>query len=179
MKTEREFTAIYNTYASKVFSLCLGYASGDEDLAKEWQQETFIKVWKHRNSFQGKSSVSTWIYRIAVNICLSNLRKSKKHSQINDSLLDTDSASKEKEKQEVRIEKMYHCINQLSQKNKAIILLELEDVPQATIAETLGMAHGALRTRLSRIRKLLLKCITNEVRSNISNRPASLQDQTE
>ena len=56
---------------------------------------------------------------------------------------------------------MYSCIDQLTEQNKALILLELEDLPQATIAETVGLAHGTLRTRLSRIRKSLLKCITN------------------
>ena len=60
------------------------------------------------------------------------------------------------------IVKMYHCIDKLSEQNKTLIMLELEEIPQATIAETTGMAHGALRTRLSRIRKTLLKCITNE-----------------
>ena len=162
MKIEKEFSQIYNTYAPKVFRLCLGYASGNEELAKEWQQETFIKVWNHRNSFQGKSSVSTWIYRIAVNICLGDLRKSSKHTQINGNLPETDWTDAENENKEVQIKKMYQCIDQLTQNNKTIILLELEDTPQATIAETLGIAHGALRTRLSRIRQSLLKCITNE-----------------
>jgi RNA polymerase sigma-70 factor (ECF subfamily) len=162
MKTETDFNQVYNSYAHKVFRLCLGYASGNEELAKEWQQETFIKVWNHRKSFQAKSSLSTWIYRIAVNTCLSDLRKSKKHTPINENILETEMTDAKNEKQEVQIEKMYHCINQLTQNNKTIILLELEDTPQATIAETLGVAHGALRTRLSRIRKSLLKCITNE-----------------
>ena len=78
MNTEQDFTNIYNLYASKVHRLCLGYASGNNELAKEWLQETFIKVWKHRNSFKGKSSIDTWIYRIAVNVCLGDLRKSRK-----------------------------------------------------------------------------------------------------
>ena len=80
MITEREFNNIYASHAHKVFRLCLGYASGNEDLAKEWQQETFIKVWKHKGSFKKKSSISTWIYRIAINTCLGDLRKSKKSS---------------------------------------------------------------------------------------------------
>jgi len=162
MDTEREFTEVYNTYASKVYRLCLGYVSGDEDLANEWQQQTFIKVWKHRKSFKGKSAISTWIYRIAVNTCLGDLRKSKKHVVINETIPASDATDNENERQGEEIEKMYHCIGQLSKNNKALILLELEDIPQATIAETLGLAHGAVRTRLSRIRKTLLKCITNE-----------------
>ena len=161
MNSEREFTEIYNSHASKVYRLCLGYASGDENLAKEWQQDTFIKVWKHRKSFKGESSISTWIYRIALNTCLGDLRRSKKHVQINDAVLVSHSADTNEDREDDRIAKMYQCINQLNKKNKALILLELENIPQATIAETLGIAHNAVRTRLSRIRKALLKCITN------------------
>lgn len=162
MNIENEFNQIYNTHAPKVFRLCLGYASGDETLAKEWQQETFIKVWNHRDSFQENSSISTWIYRISVNTCLSDLRKSKKFVSINERVIETNLNDDENEKRESQIKKMYKCIDKLTRNNRAIILLELEDVPQATIAEMQGIANGALRTRLSRIRNSLLKCITNE-----------------
>lgn len=161
MITEQEFTNIYNLHASKVHRLCLGYASGNNELAKEWHQETFIKVWKHRNSFKGKSSIDTWIYRIAVNVCLGDLRKSRKSITINEDLLSNSVYDDNKNDDEKNIKKMYHCIDQLNEQNKALILLELENIPQTTIADTVGLAHGTLRTRLSRIRKSLLKCITN------------------
>jgi RNA polymerase sigma-70 factor (ECF subfamily) len=161
MITEQEFTNIYNLHASKVHRLCLGYASGNNELAKEWHQETFIKVWKHRNSFKGKSSIDTWIYRIAVNVCLGDLRKPRKNITINEDLLSNSIYDDNKNDDEKNIKKMYHCIDQLNEQNKALILLELENIPQTTIADTVGLAHGTLRTRLSRIRKSLLKCITN------------------
>lgn len=161
MITEQEFTNIYNLHASKIQRLCLGYASGNNELANEWLQETFIKVWKHKNSFKGKSSVETWIYRIAVNVCLGDLRKSRKSITINEDLLSNSSNDDNKNDDEKNIKKMYHCIDQLSEQNRALILLELENIPQATIADTVGLAHGTLRTRLSRIRKSLLKCIKN------------------
>ncbi|MBF4984590.1 RNA polymerase subunit sigma, partial [Nonlabens mediterrranea] len=56
---ERDFKEIYNKHSDKVYRLCIGYAAGDEDLAKDWHQETFIKVWNHRKSFKGDSSIST------------------------------------------------------------------------------------------------------------------------
>ena len=161
MITEQEFTNIYNSYASKVHRLCLGYASGNNELANEWLQETFIKVWNHRNSFKGKSSIDTWIYRIAVNVCLGDLRKSRKCITINEDLLSNRSYDDNNDNNEGNIKKMYHCIDQLNEQNKALILLELENIPQTTIADTVGLAHGTLRTRLSRIRKSLLKCMTN------------------
>jgi len=150
MSIEQDFTTIYNSYAPKVQRLCL----------KEWLQETFIKVWKHRNSFKGKSSVETWIYRIAVNVCLGNLRKPKKSIPINEDLLSNNTADDNTHTNETKIKKMYHCIDQLNEQNRALILLELENIPQATIAATVGLANGTLRTRLSRIRKTLLKCMT-------------------
>ncbi len=161
MITEQEFTNIYNLHAFKIHRLCLGYASGNNELAKEWLQETFIKVWKHRNSFKGKSSIDTWIYRIAVNVCLGDLRKTKKSITINEDLLSNTSSDDDNDNEEGNIKKMYLCIDKLNEQNRALILLELENIPQTTIAETVGIAHGTLRTRLSRIRKSLLKCIKN------------------
>jgi|TARA_B110000908_G_scaffold166856_1_gene218739 RNA polymerase sigma factor (sigma-70 family) len=161
MITEKEFTNIYNLHSSKIQRLCLGYASGNNELAKEWLQETFIKVWKHRNSFKEKSSIDTWIYRIAVNVCLGDLRKQRKNITINEDSLSNSRYDDNIDNNEGNIKKMYHCIDQLNEQNKALILLELENIPQTTIADTVGLAHGTLRTRLSRIRKSLLKCITN------------------
>ncbi|MHA7831533.1 MAG: RNA polymerase sigma factor [Flagellimonas sp.] len=161
MNTEQEFTTIYNSCASKVHRLCLGYASGNNELANEWLQETFVKVWKHRNSFKGKSSIDTWIYRIAVNVCLGDLRKSRKSITINEEVLSNSIIDDNNDNDEKNIKKMYHCIEKLNEQNRALILLELENIPQATIADTVGLAHGTLRTRLSRIRKSLLKCIRN------------------
>ncbi len=161
MITEQDFTTIYNTYASKVHRLCLGYASGDKELAKEWVQETFIKVWTHRKSFKEESSIDTWMYRIAVNVCLGELRKPKKTVTINEAIVAYDTTDDYNKYDEKNIQKMYHCIDQLNEQNRALIVLELENIPQATIAATVGLAHGTLRTRLNRIRTSLLKCITN------------------
>lgn len=161
MQLEKDFTEVYNTYAPKVFRLCLGYAAGDQDRAKEWLQETFIKVWNHKKSFKEKSALGTWIYRIAVNVCLADLRKNKKHHAINEDILREYTADTDDSPQEDSIAKLYHCIEKLNEQNKILILMELENIPQQTIAATAGLSHGAVRTRMNRIRKTLLKCITN------------------
>jgi len=162
MEIESNFTEIYNSHSQKVYRLCLGYASGDEDLAKEWHQNCFIKVWNHRHSFKAKSSVSTWIYRIAVNTCLSDLRKSNKTIPLENVIIPDDFDDNSPEDKTSQVKKMHQCIDKLNHQNKTLILLELEQVPQAEIAETTGLKYGTLRTRLSRIRQTLLKCITNE-----------------
>jgi RNA polymerase sigma-70 factor (ECF subfamily) len=162
MDIEKDFTDIYNSHAQKVYRLCLGYASGDEQLAKEWQQNCFIKVWNNRQGFKGNSSISTWIYRIAVNTCLSDLRKPKKTMPLERVIVPDQIDEKNSENTSAQLKKKHQCIDQLNHQNKTLILMELEDIPQAEIAETTGLKHGTLRTRLSRIRQSLLKCITNE-----------------
>ncbi len=160
MITEDYFTMVYNSYSAKVYRLCLGYASGDKELAKEWLQETFLKVWKHKSSFEGKSTIETWIYRIAVNVCLTDIRKNKKN-RIKDKELLVYNENDGDLNVDNDLTKMYACINKLTEQNKVLILLELENIPQATIADTVGLAHGTLRTRLNRIRQSLKNCITN------------------
>jgi len=161
MDIEKDFTKIYDSHSQKVYRLCLGYASGNEDLAKEWHQSCFIKVWNHRHSFKGDSSISTWIYRIAVNTCLSDLRKVNKTIALENITVPVDSEESIPKYSADRIKKMHQCITKLNHQNKTLILLELEQIPQAEIAETTGLKYGTLRTRLSRIRQTLLKCITN------------------
>lgn len=161
MITEKDFTSLYHSLAPNILRLCLGYASGNQELAKEWLQETFVKVWNHRNSFKGKSSVETWIYRIAVNTCLEDLRKHLKKPTVAISPELQGIPIEPEDNTESQLKKMYSCIDQLQQQNKVLILMELENISQTTIAETVGLAPGTLRTRLSRIRKTLLKCMTN------------------
>lgn len=161
---EQDFDGIYKEHSPKVFRLCMGYAQGDTDQARDWLQETFIKVWNHRKSFKGDAALSTWIYRIALNTCLSTLR-AKKHKHLplneipatltayNDELADSNHRSS--------INDLYRCINLLTHHNKALIFMQLEQIPQETIAATAGLKHGALRTRLNRIRQSLLKCLNH------------------
>lgn len=72
-KTE-EYAYFLDTYGQPVFSLIVRMVNSEED-AEELTQDTFMKAFEHLSSFNGKSSFSTWIYRIAYNTALSFLRK--------------------------------------------------------------------------------------------------------
>ena len=158
-KTQARFEEIYASNYSNVIRVCLGYVSGDEVLAKELSQEVFIKVWENLSSFRQEASVSTWIYRITVNTCLLYFRKKKKE---NTTAITKPIEQTEDEgyiRKESQLEKMYACINKLPQEQKAIILLELEGVPQKEIAEIIGLTHEAIRVRIHRIKNNLTKCV--------------------
>ncbi|APQ17399.1 RNA polymerase sigma factor [Maribacter hydrothermalis] len=160
---ETTYQKIYEENCPKVMRLCLGYTAGNESLAKDLVQETFIKVWQNLEGFRNESGFGTWIYRICVNTCLAELRKERKKDrklQI-DGLQVSDSSENPADKEDM-LNQLYTCINKLSSTNKAIILLELEGVPQLEISEIIGIKHEALRTRIYRIKQQLTKCVNNE-----------------
>lgn len=162
-KKEARFKEIYETNYSRVNRLCLGYVNGDEELAADLAQEIFIKVWENLKNFRDESSISTWIYRIAVNTCLMAIRKGKRTSKKYS--LEVVSEIKEEDSEvekENRLVDLYTCINALSETNKAIIMLELEGIQQKEIAEIIGIKHEAIRTRIHRIKKELTKCVNHE-----------------
>jgi len=162
MPTQKEFDIIYKTNYPKVVRLCMGYFEGDEALASDVAQDVFIKVWGNLANFRNESSMSTWIYRITVNTCLSSLRKKRKtpvsvKKHLGHLESETDDLSSEKER---RLNALYGCINKLNNDNKSLLLLELEGLPQKEIASITGLSHAAVRTRLHRIKDQLTKCVT-------------------
>lgn len=159
---ESKFDEIYKTNYPKVIRLCLGYVNGDSMLAKELAQDVFIKVWENLHTFRKESSLSTWIYRITVNTCLSSFKKGKMGYMTNE-LINLESKidlEEEQENNELKISQLYSCINKLNKDNKSIILLELEGLPQKEIAEVMGFTHEVIRVRIHRIKNELTKCVT-------------------
>lgn len=157
MNFEVYFEKIYNENYQKVFGLCLGYVKGNTDLAEDLAQDVFVKVWLNLKNFRKDAKLSTWIYRITVNTCLQELRKKEYLSLTFD--IQAEEADEPQTLHEIRLTKMYECISQLSLQNQSIIFLELDDVPQAEIAEIIGISHQVVRTRIHRIKTQLSKCV--------------------
>ena len=160
---EKQFKQAYEANFSKVMRLCLGYVGGNSEQAKELTQEVFVKVWESLDKFRGESNIGTWIYRIAINTCLVSIKKQKriaKNYQVEE-VPNLESSNSEVDKEQM-LRQMYACINKLSEINRAIILLELDSIPQKTIAEIMGLKHEAVRTRIHRIKSELTKCVKND-----------------
>ncbi|WP_300027069.1 RNA polymerase sigma factor [uncultured Maribacter sp.] len=159
---ENTYQKIYDENYPKVMRLCMGYTGGNESLAKDLVQETFIKIWQNLDQFRNESAIGTWIYRICVNTCLAEIKRERKKDrelQI-ESLQVSNSDDISVEKEEMLMQ-LYSCINSLNSTNKAIILLELEGLPQLEISEIIGIKHEAIRTRVHRIKQQLTKCVNN------------------
>jgi len=148
-----EFEEIYNTYNQKIFRLCMSY-SNDRDLAKDLTQETFIQVWTNLSKFRNESSIGTWIFRIASNICLRQIERFKKNIT---SELPFQIEEKQEESNDAQIAFLYKCISELQETDRLIISLVLEEQPQKEIADILGISEGNIRVKIHRIKQLLTK----------------------
>ncbi|WP_118195696.1 RNA polymerase sigma factor [Albibacterium indicum] len=151
---EALFQELFEKNSERIFHLCYGY-TGSSDLANDLMQETFIKVWQNLDSFRNQSQISTWIYRIAINTCLSHLRVEKKKiaDELNEHIIQTvaDTVS-EKEEQ---VEQLYKCIAQLEENERIIITMVLDEIPYPEIAEISGISEGNLRVKIHRIKAKL------------------------
>ena len=145
------FEEIYNRYAPQIFRVCLGYTN-DADQAKDLVQETFISVWKNLDGFRKEAQMSTWIFRIATNHCLRALEVAKRMPAAE---LPFDLAEPLEESAEEKLRYLYLCIAELEETERIIISLELEGLPQAEIADIVGLSSGNVRVKLYRIREKL------------------------
>lgn len=154
-----EFKALYKEYWGKVFRLCMGYTN-DYALAQDMAQETFVKVWQYLPSFRGEGNIGTWIFRIATNNCLRQLELQSRMPPIE---FPTDLPEEEEERVDIeyQIQLLYKCISELSEIDRIIISLELEDVRQTDIAQIVGLSEGNIRVRIHRIKVLLTQKMKN------------------
>lgn len=162
MNQQEQFTALYKEYATGIKKLCLGY-TGDAALAQDLLQETFIAVWNNMQKFRADSKWSTWIYRIAVNTCLTQLRKKKETLvDIENShfvMLPDDINTKEQE-----VQLLYKCISQLPETDRLVITMVLEDTPYEEIASITGITENNLRVKIHRIKKQLTEIYNSYAR---------------
>ncbi|MXV52415.1 sigma-70 family RNA polymerase sigma factor [Pedobacter sp. HMF7647] len=151
---EESFRKIFRENSRKIYHLCYGY-TGDEDSANDLMQETFLKVWQNLDKFRNQAMISTWIYRIAVNTCLSWLRVEKRQQK--DELTDKIIENKAEEYSEMneKVALLYKCISQLEENERIIITMVLDELPYPEIAQISGISEGNLRVKIHRIKQKL------------------------
>lgn len=120
-------------------------------------QEVVLNLWKAFPSFRGDSKCSTWIYRIALNTCVSFYRRSKKNISYVDISMDIPDVVDNNEE----IQELYKLINRLGKIERALVLLYLDDKSYKEIAEITGLTVTNVATKISRI-KDKLRDMSNE-----------------
>jgi len=158
-RTPEHFTALYKEYAAGIYKLCLGY-TGDASMAQDLLQETFIRVWNNMQQFRGEAKWSTWIYRIAVNTCLSWLRSQPPPTlQADQPALERMAEAPSTNAEQVTL--LYTCISKLAAADRLIITLVLEEKTYPEIADITGITENNLRVKIHRIKKQLSELYNN------------------
>lgn len=148
---EKEFLEMVKAHNGIIYKVSSFYAD-KENVLDDLYQEVVLNLWKSFPNFRGESSYSTWIYRIALNTCISFFRKSSRKPMYVELSPDLkvsveDNGFYKKE--------LYELIDKLDKLERALILLYLEDRPQKEIAEIMGITPTNVSTKISRIKEKL------------------------
>ncbi|MDE6853682.1 MAG: sigma-70 family RNA polymerase sigma factor [Muribaculaceae bacterium] len=159
---EQQFLDILGQYKDVVTKVCWLYA--DREAAfDDLYQETCINIWQGMNSFRGDARMSTWIYRTAINTCISWHRRNRRHSD-NSSIdnLKFEPVSDDKASdiaEEYR--ELHRLISMLGPMDKAMITLWLDEKSYEEIALIVGMSLSNVAVKLHRIKERLTKLADN------------------
>jgi RNA polymerase sigma-70 factor (ECF subfamily) len=147
-----------------LYKLCNLYTHTAQD-RDDLFQEILFQLWKSYPGFRGEAKFSTWMYRIALNTAISDLRKQKKRVRGTDpeELPFVSPENAQALETEEQIGRLYSAIGSLSEIEKALVMLYLEDKTYAEMEEILGVNENSLRVRMNRIREKLRK-ITGEAK---------------
>lgn len=157
---EKEFTGLINQHKGIIYKVCHLYCHENED-RKDLFQEIVIQLWKAYPNFRNEAKLSTWIYKIALNTALTSLRKEGKNKW-NKSISEADfeiPAMEITENEHVNI--LYLAIQQLTEIEKAIIMLYLEEKNYDEITDIVGISKTNVGVKLNRIKQKLSKIIKN------------------
>lgn len=166
--TEKEFLSILEQYISILVKIVNVYVHNSQD-RKDLMSDIVFELWKSYPEFRGDAKISTWLYRVALNIALKTKRKrdNNKLLFIEELITFDNTAFSDNSDNKSMINLLYRCIEDLNPINKAIILLYLDDKTNEEIAEITGFSRTNVSTRLSRIREQLKVCmIKNEEYGN-------------
>ena len=157
------FKEIFNNNSKKIFHLCYGY-TGSADSANDLMQETFLKVWQNLDNFRSKSLISTWIYRIAINTCLTYLRYEKRQArdELSENIIENRAEEYSEKNDQVAL--LYKSIARLDENDRLIITMVLDEIPYPDIAEISGISEGNLRVKIHRIKQKLTKLYNQNAR---------------
>lgn len=147
--------AIVNDNRRLLYKVCYMYAT-DNDHFQDLYQEILANIWEGLGSFRGDASVSTWLYRTAINTCVTFYRRHNTHAADMRPLELADQLQADDGAHSAQLREMYRLISQLGKIDKAIILMWLDERSYDEIAEVTGFTRNNVATRLRRIKQRLV-----------------------
>ena len=151
-ENEQQFTDIVRCNRSTIYTVCYMFSKDNDEVADMFQ-EVLIRLWNGMESFDGRSNIKTWIYRVALNTCIT-IDKRKKRNHKTQLSMDIDYFNSREVKSE-QAQFLHQSIIRLQPLDRAIVLLWLEDISYDEIAAIIGITAKNISVRLVRIREQL------------------------
>lgn len=154
MNKQITFIDIIKKHRGILYKVITMYCTNDDD-KKDLEQEILIQIWKSLSSYNDSYAITTWLYRISMNVAISHYRKTfKKKSntvRLDTSLLEFTPAPETSEGsyEQERLRKLLAGLNEF---DKALMFLYLEDKDYEVIADILGITKTNVATKISRIK---------------------------
>jgi RNA polymerase sigma factor (sigma-70 family) len=154
----QKFHQIIEQHKGILFKVAKTYCRNDDD-RQDLLQEMMIQVWKSLPKYNDTFAITTWLYRICLNVAISFYRKSATRQNFNVPLVEELTSIREEEsnqKQE-QLSLLEKFISELDDLDKALMLLYLEDKSYAEMSKIMGLSVSNVGTKLGRIKEKLKK----------------------
>ena len=151
---------LISEYKDRIYRIIYLYAFSAEE-QKEIYQLVLINLWKSLSNFEGRSSLNTWIYRVCVNTCKMYRRKKfyeKKHSELEDSVFHRPSQERDLIQNE-KLDILYRCMSKLTDQNRLIMSLYLDELSYEEIADIIGISINLVGVRITRCKNQIRICL--------------------
>lgn len=163
-KTNKVSNDFYQTlilpFAAIIIKICKAYTNSQEDF-EDYYQEVCLQIWRSKDNFREQCEWSTWVYRISLNVCLTLLKKKKSNGQwyFTSDVLPDVIIPENRAFEDEPLNQLYVAIRHLSEVDRALILLYLEEKSYQEIADILGTNANNIGVRVNRIKERLKKIL--------------------
>ncbi len=168
MGDERAFRELYEANVDRIYRLAYRMA-GDDDLARDFTQEAFLRAFQRLDQYRGDAAFSTWLHSIAVSVSLNGIRKADRHRKRERSLEDAAPVAAKSTKVDPGVrDRLRGAIDGLPDIYRTVFLMhDLEGYSHGDIAEALGVAEGTSKARLFRARAKLRDVLGEEMQEYV------------
>lgn len=158
------YTSSILPHAGIIIKICRAYTDSQEDF-EDYYQEVCLQIWKSKDKFRGDSKWSTWIYRLTLNICLTLIKKKKNNRQhyTSDYEVQVEATEENRSFSDESLNQLYEAIKKLSEVDRAVILLYLEEKRNKEIAEIIGTSANNIGVRINRIKERLKTLLDGKI----------------
>ena len=152
---EKQFEKLVKQYKRTIYSVCYMFSRDNEEI-NDLFQEILVRLWLGFDQFEQRSSVNTWVYRIALNTAINSDKRAKRRPQTVPLSTDIDPYDPQDSSLE-QVRQLYALINQLDVMDRGLVLLWLEGIGYDEIAAIMGITVANVGIKLHRIKEKLVQ----------------------